>query len=172
MKPYSFLHRSLLLPEVRCPDGLQCGRVTTGWADLAAVECCGEAHPMEGAMWRRHAARAAAVAGAIGLAVSLAGCAAKVSQEQYDSDMAKLREEMQAGDRNLAGWLDSTNRALADHERRLDALEQEMQALRREYQVSIEKMKGSLKFNIPVHFDFDQSDLREGDLPVLDRFAN
>ena len=123
-------------------------------------------------MWRRHAARAAAVAGAIGLAVSLAGCAAKVSQEQYDSDMAKLREEMQAGDRNLAGWLDSTNRALADHERRLDALEQEMQALRREYQVSIEKMKGSLKFNIPVHFDFDRSDLREGDLPVLDRFAN
>jgi peptidoglycan-associated lipoprotein len=28
-----------------------------------------------------------------------------------------------------------------------------------------------MKFNVPVHFDFDQSHLREPDRPVLDRFA-
>ena len=28
-----------------------------------------------------------------------------------------------------------------------------------------------LKFNVPVHFEFDSSELREADRPVLDRFA-
>lgn len=118
------------------------------------------------------AARTAAVTAGTALVVSLAGCAATVSKEEYNADLAKLREEIQTGDRDLARWLDSTNRVVAEHGRRLDALERELQAMRREYQVSIEKMKGSLKFNIPVHFEFDRSDLREGDRPVLDRFAN
>jgi len=60
---------------------------------------------------------------------------------------------------------------VADHQRRLDALEQELQALRKEYNVSIERMQGMLKFNVPVHFEFDRADLRESDRPVLDRFA-
>jgi peptidoglycan-associated lipoprotein len=29
-----------------------------------------------------------------------------------------------------------------------------------------------LKFNVPVHFEFSSSELREGDRPVLDRFAS
>jgi peptidoglycan-associated lipoprotein len=29
-----------------------------------------------------------------------------------------------------------------------------------------------LKFNVPVHFEYDSSELREGDRPVLDRFAS
>jgi peptidoglycan-associated lipoprotein len=122
-------------------------------------------------MWMRHAARAGAVAGLLGLTVGLAGCAAKVKQEDFNNEVAKLREEMQAGDRQVAGRVDSTNRAVAEQQRRLDALEQELQAFRSEYQVSIEKTKGLLKFNVPVHFDFDQAELRESDRPVLDRFA-
>ncbi|HEX6104621.1 MAG TPA: OmpA family protein [Gemmatimonadales bacterium] len=116
----------------------------------------------------RHVTRAAL---AVGLTVSLAGCAAKVNQEDFNAEMARLREEMQAGDRQVAGRVDSTNRAMADHQRRLDALEQELQAMRSEYQVGIEKTKGMLRFNVPVHFEFDQSELRETDRPVLDRFA-
>lgn len=122
-------------------------------------------------MLMRHAARAAAVAGMLGLTVGLAGCAAKVKQEDFNNEVAKLREEMQAGDRQVASRVDSTNQAVAEHQRRLDALEQELQAFRSEYQVSIEKTKGLLKFNVPVHFDFDRADLRESDRPVLDRFA-
>jgi peptidoglycan-associated lipoprotein len=117
------------------------------------------------------AARTAAVTAGTALVVSLAGCAATVSKEEYNADLAKLREEIQTGDRDLARWLDSTNRVVAEHGRRLDALERELQAMRREYQVSIEKMKGMLKFNVPVHFEFDRSELREVDRPVLDRFA-
>jgi peptidoglycan-associated lipoprotein len=112
--------------------------------------------------------------GAVGVVLGLAGCAAKVKQEDYNSDMAKLREEMQgvqASNQELASKLDSTNAAVADHSRRLDALDQELQAFRSEYNVSIEKVRGMLKFNVPVHFEFASSEVREEDRPVLDRFA-
>ena len=36
----------------------------------------------------------------------------------------------------------------------------------------MEKEKTLLKFDVPVHFEFDRSDLREADRPVLDRFAS
>jgi peptidoglycan-associated lipoprotein len=103
--------------------------------------------------------------------VATAGCAAKVTRKDFDAEMVKIREEMQASDRQLGGRVDSVSRLTADHQRRLDALEQELQALRQEYNVSIERMQGMLKFNVPVHFEFDRADLREGDRPVLDRFA-
>jgi peptidoglycan-associated lipoprotein len=109
--------------------------------------------------------------GAVGVVLGAAGCAAKVKQEDFNSEVAKLREEIQSGDRALAGRLDSTNATVGDHSRRLDALEQELQAFRSEYNVSIEKVRGMLKFNVPVHFEFASSELRESDRPVLDRFA-
>ncbi|HEX6104325.1 MAG TPA: OmpA family protein [Gemmatimonadales bacterium] len=122
-------------------------------------------------MFPRHGARAVAAIGLAGLVLSVAGCAAKVKQEDYNNDMARLREEIQASDRQLAARLDSTNSAVADQSRRLDALEQELQAFRSEYNVSIERVRGLLKFNVPVHFEFASSELREADRPVLDRFA-
>ena len=106
-----------------------------------------------------------------GVAVGAGGCAAKVKQEDFNNEVAKLRQEMQSGDQAVAGRLDSTNQALAQQSARIDALEQELQAFRSEYTVSIEKVRGMLKFNVPVHFDFASSELREGDRPVLDRFA-
>jgi peptidoglycan-associated lipoprotein len=101
----------------------------------------------------------------------LSGCAAKVTRQEFNAEVARLREEMQSGDRQLATRIDSTSQLAADHQRRLDALEKELQSMRQEYNVSIEKMKGMLKFNIPVHFEFASAELREGDRPVLDRFA-
>ena len=86
--------------------------------------------------------------------------------------MAKLRQEMQAGDQQVATRLDSTNQAVAAQNARIDALEQELQAFRSEYTVSIEKVRGMLKFNVPVHFEYDSAELREADRPVLDRFAS
>src|SRR5688500_11924602 len=116
--------------------------------------------------------RTAMTVGALGMVVGLAGCAAKVKQEDFNSEMAKLREEIQSGDQALAARLDSTNQAVTQQNARLDALEQELQAFRSEYTVSIEKVRGMLKFNVPVHFGFDSSELREADRPVLDRFAS
>ena len=123
-------------------------------------------------MFTRHReVQAAAALGAVGVVLGLGGCAAKVTREEFNTEVAKLREETQAGDRQIATRLDSTNQAVADHTRRLDALEQELQAFRSEYKVSIEKVQGMLKFDLPVHFEFASSELRETDRPVLDRFA-
>ena len=119
----------------------------------------------------RPGARAVAAASLAGLVLGLAGCAAKVKQEDYNNEMARLREEIQAGDQRLAARIDSTDGAVADQARRLDALEQELQAFRTEYTASIEKVRGMLKFNVPVHFEFASSALQEADRPVLDRFA-
>jgi peptidoglycan-associated lipoprotein len=112
-----------------------------------------------------------AVVSAIGVAAGLSGCAAKVTQKDFSAEVARLREEVQAGDTRLGERIDSTNQLVADHTRRLDALDQELQAFRREYNVSMERTKDMLKFNVPVHFEFGQSELREADRPVLDHFA-
>ena len=108
----------------------------------------------------------------LGLAVGLGGCAAKVTRDDFNAEVARLRQEVQAGDAGLASRIDSTNQLVTDHTRRLDALDQELQAFRSEYNISIERTRDLLKFNVPVHFDFSRSDLREADRPVLDRFAS
>ncbi|MBA3319782.1 MAG: OmpA family protein [Gemmatimonadales bacterium] len=122
-------------------------------------------------MCAREARRTATRLGVLAIVAGLAGCAAKVKQDDFNSEIAKLRQEMQSGDQAVASRLDSTNQAVAQQTARIDALEQELQAFRSEYTVSIEKVRGMLKFNVPVHFDFASSELREGDRPVLDRFA-
>jgi peptidoglycan-associated lipoprotein len=109
---------------------------------------------------------------AVSTVFALAGCAARVTRKDFDAEMIKLREEMQASDRQLGSRVDSVSQLTLDHQRRLDALEQELQSLRQEYNVSIERMRGMLKFDVPVHFEFDRAELRESDRPVLDRFAS
>jgi len=109
---------------------------------------------------------------AVSTVFALAGCAARVTRKDFDAEMIKIREEMQASDRQLGSRVDSVSQLTLDHQRRLDALEQELQSLRQEYNVSIERMRGMLKFDVPVHFEFDRAELRESDRPVLDRFAS
>ena len=119
----------------------------------------------------------------VGVATGLAGCAAKVKRTEFNSEMARLREEISTSDRQLAARVDSTNQAnaaadaatnklVADHARRLDALDQEFQAFRTEFKVSMEKMKTMLKFDVPVHFEFAKAEVRDSDHVVLDRFAS
>lgn len=112
-----------------------------------------------------------AAVGALGIAAGLSGCAAKVTRKDFTAEVARLREEVQTGDVRLGARIDSTNQLVADHTRRLDALDQELQAFRGEYNVSIERTRDMMKFNIPVHFEFSSSELREADQPLLDRFA-
>ena len=114
---------------------------------------------------------AVAVVTALGVAAGLGGCAAKVTRDDFNAEVARLRQEVQASDAELNSRIDSTNQLVADHTRRLDALDQELQAFRSEYNVSIQRVKDMMKFNVPVHFEFAKSELREADRPVLERFA-
>jgi peptidoglycan-associated lipoprotein len=121
---------------------------------------------------RNRTAQLAAAVGAAGVVLALGGCAARVKRDEFTAEVARLREEMQAGDRQVGARVDSTNLAVADHTRRLAALEQELQAFRSEYNVSMEKVNDMLKFDVPVHFEFASGTLRETDRPVLDKFAS
>ena len=121
---------------------------------------------------RNRSAQLAAALGAAGVVLALGGCAARVKRDEFTAEVARLREEMQAGDRQVGARVDSTNLAVADHTRRLAALEQELQSFRSEYNVSMEKVNDMLKFDVPVHFEFASATLRETDRPVLDKFAS
>ncbi len=121
---------------------------------------------------RNRSAQLVAALGAAGVVLALGGCAARVKRDEFTAEVARLREEMQAGDRQVGARVDSTNLAVADHTRRLAALEQELQAFRSEYNVSMEKVNDMLKFDVPVHFEFASGTLRETDRPVLDKFAS
>src|SRR5690606_3088384 len=91
-------------------------------------------------------------------------CAPKVTRDDFESEVSQIREEMQTGDRQLSARIDSVDG-------RINALEQELQSFRSEYNVSVERLQGALKFNVPVHFEFGSAELREIDRPVLERFA-
>ncbi len=54
-------------------------------------------------------------ASAVGLALSLSGCAAKVTRTDFDNEVARLRDEMQTGDRALGARIDSTGTRMDAH---------------------------------------------------------
>ncbi len=106
------------------------------------------------------------------MVLGLAGCAAKVKQDDFNNEMAKLRQEMQAGDQAVASRVDSTNEGSPSRPPGSTRWSRSSRRSASEYTVSIEKVRGMLKFNVPVHFEFASSELREADRPVLDRFAS
>lgn len=116
-------------------------------------------------MARHWTSRSSIAAGMLAAVAVASACTPKVTRDEFNSEVARIREEMQTGDQQLGTRVDSLDG-------RVNALEQELAAFKSEYNVSMEKMKGAIKFNVPVHFDFDQAALRENDRPVLDRFAS
>lgn len=96
--------------------------------------------------------------------LALVSCQAGVTQDDLDAELAQVRQEMSAGDDQLSSRIDELNR-------RVSTLESELQQLRNDFDVTMENAMGMLRFNVPVHFDFDRAEIRELDEPVLDRFA-
>ncbi len=103
----------------------------------------------------------AAAAGAV--AIGLAGCN-YVKPDEMDAELAQVRSEYQAADDQLSGRVDALDG-------RVGSLESAMSSLRNDFNTSMEKMQGAIKFNVPVHFGFDEDEIRELDKPVLNRFA-
>jgi peptidoglycan-associated lipoprotein len=114
-------------------------------------------------MVKGHGRLAAAVFGAFGLALGLVSCST-VSPDELDAELAQVRQEYQAADGQLSGRIDALDR-------RVGSLESELSSLRNDFNTTVERMQGMLKFNVPVHFAFDEAEVRELDRPVLSRFA-
>lgn len=113
-----------------------------------------------------------AVAGAaVVLVAGLSGCA-HVNQEDLDSRLADLREDMSEeitqGDQQVRNDL---GQRIDGVEERVDALVQDLEALERDFDATVERLETALRFNTPVHFGFDRAQIRDQDKPVLDRFS-
>ena len=107
----------------------------------------------------------------MGAALTLAGltaACAHVGQEQFNVEIAALRAEIEqnSGDSNRR-----TQAQLAQLEAQLDGLARGLSQLEREFDVTVQRLETSVRFDMPVYFDFDKANLRPEDLPVLDRFA-
>lgn len=100
----------------------------------------------------------------------LAGCA-HVGQDEFQAEMAQIRDEMQTGDQQLASRIDDVEASVAALEQRMSALEHGLQELAAEYDATVSRLEASLRFAAPVHFGFDEADVRPQDRELLMRFA-
>ena len=102
----------------------------------------------------------------------VAGCA-HVSHEQFEAEIAALRAEpgnVGQGDGGEAAR--RTEARMNQLSARVDALARGLSELQREFDnVTVDRTGTSVRFDVPVYFEFDKATLREEDLPVLDRFG-
>lgn len=108
----------------------------------------------------------------LALAGGSAACST-VSPEEMDTGLQDLRAElmgeMQAGDQAVS---DELGGRLSTVERRLAALESDLQQMESDFQVSIQRLEDQLRFNVPVYFAFDDATVEQEDEAVLDRFGS
>lgn len=95
-----------------------------------------------------------------------------VHPDEMDASIAELRAEMlgemENGDAAVRSELGADIDAV---EARLAALEQDLAEMEREFEVSIERLENSLRFNVPVYFGFDDATLQGEGQQILDRFG-
>jgi len=117
--------------------------------------------------WSRLAATLTLVSASL-----LAGCA-HVSHEQFEAEIAALRSEVeQGGQRDDEEVARRTAARMNQLGARLDAVARGLSDLEREFDnVSVQRTSSTVRFDVPVYFEFDRDVLRPEDLPVLDRFS-
>ena len=104
------------------------------------------------------------------LGAVLAGCA-RVKPEELDAALAEIRTEMQQGDQAVSGEVATLDGRVDGLESRLSALESELARLAQEFDATVERLETAIRFDMPVYFDFDSSDLTNTHRQILGRFA-
>ncbi len=100
---------------------------------------------------------------------SLGACATKGFVRQGLEDQRVALSTELASERNARVAGDSTVRA--DVTRDLAALRADLTTLRDEFGAKITAMENQVKFAFPVHFAFDDANVRDEDRQALERFA-
>ena len=100
--------------------------------------------------------------------VPLLGACAHVGEDEFESTIAQVRQEMRQGDEAVEARLGARMDALED---RMDALESDLVALEEEFDVTVERLETAFRVTPPIHFGFDDAALNTRALPALDRFA-
>ena len=114
-----------------------------------------------------------ALAGAAALMMVVTTGCARVKPDELSAQLAALRAEMrneyQQGDQRVSSELGGRIDAV---DARLDAVAEELGALSDEFDVTVTRLEGAIRFNAPVYFTFDDATIRPEDRAVLDRFAD
>lgn len=114
------------------------------------------------------------VAGLAGIAVLVTGCGIK--RGDLDTELGSIREEIQQGDQEvsqeLGGRIENVSGDVASLNERMRSFEQQLEALRSEFEGRITQIEAAIRFDVPVHFAYDSHELRGEDHPVLERFAS
>jgi len=104
-------------------------------------------------------------------AALLGGCA-HVGQDDFQAEMDRLRSEVEAGDRANAARIDEVDARVAELEQQMQTLESALVEMGDEFDATVMRLEASLRFATPVHFGFDQAEVRSQDMEVLRRFAS
>lgn len=114
--------------------------------------------------WKRAAASTLTV---VLFAAGASSCA-HVSQKDLDTRLTTLRgdlaQRMDQGDAALSARVDGLAADMA-------GLRVELDAMKRDFGVKVEELEQSLRVDVPVHFEFDRSDVQPEARAVLERFA-
>ena len=120
-------------------------------------------------MVTRGSGRSTRALGAVAAVLTLAACTQGIKREELDSELSALREEMQRGDQAVATRVAAQESRANDLAARQEQLSRELQSLRSDFNTRIEQMGSMMRFNLPVHFGFDEATVREQDRAALDR---
>ena len=105
-------------------------------------------------------------------ALLLVSACSHVSQDEFESELdrvqAEMRQDLQDETQALEQRLGSD---ISQLEARLTNLEGDLAQLRQDFDVTIERLESAIRFNAPVHFAFDDDNIRTQDREVLERFA-
>jgi peptidoglycan-associated lipoprotein len=115
--------------------------------------------------------RSGLLAAALGTVFVAAGCA-HVGEEEFQTEMDLLREEMTAGDQAVAERVDRVDQRVDALEDRLDRVQSELAALDQELDIQLERLEASLRVHMPVHFGFDEDRIDSSQEAVLDRVGS
>jgi len=102
-------------------------------------------------------------------ALLFSGACGYVKRDDFESEVARLRDEMASGDARVSGEVRELESRMAS---RMEAVEAGLQDLEDEFGVRFERLETSLRVQAPVHFGFDESNLEGDQVVVLERIAN
>lgn len=107
----------------------------------------------------------------LGVTLLLAGliaCGGGVEEEVFNEEIADMRSELDTHEQQLG----ELEQSVDDVRSTTEETRSEIQRLEEDFQARITELEEGLRFAMPIHFDFDEAEIRSVDQPVLDRFAS
>ena len=108
-----------------------------------------------------------ALAAVVGVAGITSGCA-HVTPKDLDASLATMRADLQ---QQIKAGDDANGARMDALEGRVSALEQDLKSLHNDFDVTVSRLQGQLRFDVPVYFGFDKADIGADGKAVLKRFG-